>query len=196
MPYQALIAALLEEGEAKATALITKARMEADRLIANAKSSMATLDHETRLQVQNEVARQRTLILCRASLTSRHILLQAKHEVLDAVWERGTNNALALTGKAREQVLRMLLDELLTSASPGSLTARIDSREERYLKNLLSKKGISYETQHRDDLLLGIELEESGVCLTNSLATRLNKAKPELTMELYHLLFHETEKDQ
>jgi vacuolar-type H+-ATPase subunit E/Vma4 len=191
MPYQALITALLEEGEAKATALITKARMEADRLIVNAKSSMATLDHETRLQVQNEVARQRTLIVCRASLTSRHILLQAKHEVLDAVWEQATKHALSLTGKTREQVLHMLLDELLASASPGSLTVRIDSREELYLKNLLSEKGISYETQHRDDLLLGMELEEPGVCLTNSFATRLNKTKPELTMELNRVLFHE-----
>lgn len=191
MPYQALITALLEEGEAKATALITKARMEADRLIVNAKSSMATLDHETRLQVQNEVARQRTLIVCRASLTSRHILLQAKHEVLDAVWEQATKHALSLTGKTREQVLHMLLDELLASASPGSFTVRIDSREELYLKNLLSEKGISYETQHRDDLLLGMELEESGVCLTNSFATRLNKTKPELTMELNRVLFHE-----
>lgn len=191
MPYQALMTALLEEGEAKATALITKARMEADRLIVNAKSSMATLDHETRLQVQNEVARQRTLIVCRASLTSRHILLQAKHEVLDAVWEQATKHALSLTGKTREQVLHMLLDELLASASPGSFTVRIDSREELYLKNLLSEKGISYETQHRDDLLLGMELEESGVCLTNSFATRLNKTKPELTMELNRVLFHE-----
>lgn len=191
MPYQALITALLEEGEAKATALITKARMEADRLIVNTKSSMANLDHETRLQVQNEVARQRTLIVCRASLTSRHILLQAKHEVLDAVWEQATKHALSLTGKTREQVLHMLLDELLASASPGSLTVRIDSREELYLKNLLSEKGISYETQHRDDLLLGMELEESGVCLTNSFATRLNKTKPELTMELNRVLFHE-----
>ncbi len=191
MPYQALITALLEEGEAKATALITKARMEADRLIVNAKSSMATLDHETRLQVQNEVARQRTLIVCRASLTSRHILLQAKHEVLDAVWEQATKHALSLTGKTREQVLHMLLDELLASASPGSFTVRIDSREELYLKNLLSEKGISYETQHRDDLLLGMELAEPGVCLTNSFATRLNKTKPELTMELNRVLFHE-----
>jgi vacuolar-type H+-ATPase subunit E/Vma4 len=191
MPYQALITALLEEGEAKATALITKARMEADRLIVNTKSSMANLDHETRLQVQNEVARQRTLIVCRASLTSRHILLQAKHEVLDAVWEQATKHALSLTGKTREQVLHMLLDELLASASPGSLTVRIDSREELYLKNLLSEKGISYETQHRDDLLLGMELAEPGVCLTNSFATRLNKAKPELTMELNWVLFHE-----
>jgi vacuolar-type H+-ATPase subunit E/Vma4 len=191
MPYQALITALLEEGEAKATALITKARMEADRLIVNTKSSMANLDHETRLQVQNEVARQRTLIVCRASLTSRHILLQAKHEVLDAVWEQATKHALSLTGKTREQVLHMLLDELLASASPGSLTVRIDSREELYLKNLLSEKGISYETQHRDDLLLGMELAEPGVCLTNSFATRLNKTKPELTMELNRVLFHE-----
>lgn len=191
MPYQALITALLEEGEAKATALITKARMEADRLMVNTKSSMANLDHETRLQVQNEVARQRTLIVCRASLTSRHILLQAKHEVLDAVWEQATKHALSLTGKTREQVLHMLLDELLASASPGSLTVRIDSREELYLKNLLSEKGISYETQHRDDLLLGMELAEPGVCLTNSFATRLNKTKPELTMELNRVLFHE-----
>jgi len=196
MPYQALIAALLEEGEAKVTAILLEARTAADRLITDNQSCIEALDDETNRHIDREVATQRNKILRQANLASRHFLLQAKHDVLDAVWEQATKHALTLTGETRGQVLRMLLDELLASASPSTLTARIDSREERYLKNLLSEKEISYETQHKDDLLLGMELEESGICLTNSLATRLNKAKPELTMELYHLLFHETEKDK
>jgi vacuolar-type H+-ATPase subunit E/Vma4 len=191
MPYESLIAALLEEGAAKCQAVLSKARTEADRVIAEAAAAAEALDREADLQFRHEAARRRTEILSRAVLSGRQILLQAKHEVLEAVWRRATEKALALSGAARTQVLEALLEELLAAAPPGSLKALIDERERVNLERRLKEKGLPFEVQRRDDLVLGTALEASGELLRSSLTTRLAKAKPELTMELNRLLFAE-----
>ena len=189
MPYETLITALLEEGDAKQQAVLRKAQAQADRLIEEANAAAKALEREADLQTSQEVARQRRSILGRAALSEREILSQAKHEVLKAVWQRATEKALALTGAARAKVLRALLDELLTAAPPEPFKVVIDSRERVHLENLLKEKGILFDEQHRDDLLLGLELETGGERLTNSLTTRLAKAKPALVLELNRMLF-------
>ncbi|MBI4401770.1 MAG: hypothetical protein HY581_09075 [Nitrospirae bacterium] len=191
MPYETLIAALLEEGDAKCKAIVRKARAEADRLINEAAAAAETLAREADLHVQQQGARQRVEILSRATLSERQILLQAKQEVVEAVWRRGTERALALIGPARARVLRALLDDLLTSAPPGSLKVVIDGGERASLVPYLQARGLPFEEQHRDDLLLGVELDCGGERLRSSFATRLAKAKPELTIELNRLLFSE-----
>lgn len=191
MPYETLIAALLEEGDAKRKAIVRKARAEADRLIGEAASAAETLEREADFHVQQQEARRRVEILNRAALSQRQILLQAKQEVLEAVWRRGTEMALALTGTARARVLRALLDDLLKSVPPGPLKVVIDGRDRASLAPYLEERGFPFEEQHRDDLLLGVELEGSGEFLRSSFASRLAKVKPELTIELNRILFHD-----
>lgn len=189
MAYETLIAALLQEGDAKCKAILRKAQAEADRLIAEANATATALDHEADAQVRHEVARQRIAIVGRATLGGRRILLEAKHEILEAVWRQVTEKALALTGTERAGILRSLLEELLAIVPPGPLKAVIASRERAYLEGLLEARRIPFEQQHRDDLLLGVELEAGGELLRSSLATRLAKAKPELVVEMNRLLF-------
>lgn len=191
MPYETLIAALLEEGDAKHKAIVRKARAEADRLIGEAASAAETMEREADFHVQQQEARRRVEILNRAALSERQILLQAKQEVLEAVWRRGTEMALALTGTARARVLRALLDDLLKSVPPGPLKVVIDGRDRASLAPYLEERGFPFEEQHRDDLLLGVELEGSGEFLRSSFASRLAKVKPELTIELNRILFHD-----
>lgn len=189
MPYETLIGALLEEGEAKCKAVLRKAQAEADRVIDEASNAALALGRETDAQVQGEVARRRTEILGRAAISARQILLEAKHEVLEAVWRQVTEKAVALPGDIRRRIMTALLDELLAAASSGSCRAVVDSRERAHLESQLDKRGIPLEAQRRDDLLLGVELKSAGEVLRSSLATRIAKAKPELVMELNRLLF-------
>ncbi len=189
MPYESLIAALLEEGETKCEAILRKAQAEADGLRAEAKRALRTLDCEMEEQIQRDLAAQRTAILSRAVLAARQVLLQARHEVLDAVMSDAGKRALALAGDARIKVLRGLLNELLAMVPAPPVRAFIDDRECSVLASLLSQKEIPFKEQRRDDLLLGISLEVDGQVLTNSFATRLAKVKPELILELNRLLF-------
>ena len=189
MPYEALIAALLEEGAGKSKAILREAQAEADRLIDDAKVAAEASDGEADVQVRQEVVRHRIIVLSRAALFARQLLLEAKHDVLNAVWQRATEKALAFTGAARAEVLGAIMDELLDVAPAGPLRAVIDEREHVHLGRLLKVKQIPFEQQRREDLLLGMELVAGGESLKSSLATRLAKAQPALVVELNQLLF-------
>ncbi|HXF93404.1 MAG TPA: V-type ATP synthase subunit E [Nitrospiraceae bacterium] len=189
MAYDTLIAALLAEGEAKRKEILSKARAEADRLMAQAAADAAALEREADRRVREELAAQCAEALSRASIDRRRLLLQAKHEVLEAIWKRTTEMAMALTGHERARVLRGLLDELLDAAPPGPLTVIIDPRERPHLVPYLKSRNLAVEERSDDELLLGAEVVADGIMLRTSLATRLAKARPQLLIELNRLLF-------
>lgn len=189
MPYDTLIDALLEEGKTKSEAILRNARAEATRLLEEAEQESDNVGRRTDTQIGHDLAARRIAILSRAALSGRSIVLQAKQEVLDAVWRQAGRKAITLTGQARRNVLGALLDEALAASSLQSPRVLIDGRERPYLEEVLKERGIPFEERHQDDLLLGIMLEANGEVLTNSVAARLAKAKPELMMELNRLLF-------
>lgn len=189
MPYESLITTLLEEGATRRRAIVDKARAEAERILADAAATADALAREVESQINQEVAQRRAVILDRASLSVRHILLQAKHEVLDAVWRRAAEVATSLPKTVRTQLMQAILEELLAHAPAGPLTARIDEREAEYIEPILRERGVAVERRHCDDLLLGAEVEASGERLRSSLVSRLAKARPELLVELNRMLF-------
>lgn len=193
MPYETLIETLLEEGRSKSEAVVRNAQAEADRLLVEAKQTLETMDRELEARITRDIAALRTAILSRASLSARRVLLQARHEVLEALWREAKKRALTLTGDARKQTVRALLEELLAAVPAKPVQAVIDGRERSCLEALLAPTGIPFEEQRRDDLLLGISLRVNGQVLTSSFTTRLAKAKPELILELNRLLFKEGE---
>lgn len=191
MPYETLIDALLEEGRTKSEAIVRQAEAEAERLVHHAQQQCETLHREADVAVRRQLSSLRTAVLSRARLSSRHVLLQAKREILDAVWRHAGREAMALTGHPRTRVLTALLDELLSATSSQSPRLLIDGRERPYLEDILKERKISFEESREDDLRLGMRLEANGEVLTNCFAARLAKAKPELTIELNRLLFIE-----
>lgn len=191
MSYETLIDALLEEGRTKSEAIVRTAQAEAERVIHEAQQQCEILNREAEAAIRRNLSTQRTAILSRAGLAARHVLLQTKREILDAVWHHVSQKAVSLTGHGRRAVLTALLDEILSATSSESLRVFIDSRERPYLEDLLKERGIHFEEQQQDDLRLGIRLEADGEVLTNCFAARLAKAKPELTIELNRLLFTE-----
>jgi vacuolar-type H+-ATPase subunit E/Vma4 len=191
MSYDVLIAALLEEGDARCKEILRKARSNADRLLADAAAAAETLDWEADQSVQDELARRHAEAMSRASLARRHILLRAKHRVLDAVWTRVTELAAALAGPQRTRIMSACIEELLEAAPPGPLTVIVDRRERAGLAPSLGKRNLAVEERLRDDLVLGAEVVGGGAVLRTSLSTRLTKAKPKLLVELNRLLFGE-----
>lgn len=189
MPYDTLINALMEEGKIKREAVLRTARIAAEGLLNDARQQCETLEREADAVIRRNLSAQRAAILSKAVLSARHVLLQAKRELLDTVWQQTGRKAMALTGTARRNVLRPLLEEVLTATSSRSLRLVIDARERRYVEDILKEREIVFEEQYDDGLLLGVRLEADGEVLTNCFAARLKKAKPELTMELNRLLF-------
>lgn len=189
MPYDTLINALLEEGRTKREAILRTAQIAAEELLNDARRQCETLEREADDAIHRHVSAQRTAILSKAALSARHVLLQAKRDLLDMVWQQAGRKAMALTGHARKKVLRSLVEEVLAATSSRSPRLIIDTRERRDVEDILKERGIAFEEQCDDGLLLGVRLEADGEVLTNGFAARLKKAKPELTMELNRLLF-------
>lgn len=191
MAYDALIETLREEGKTKSATILRNARTEAERLLADAKQQCEALDREVDSVIHGELSTQRVTVLTRAALSRRRLMLQAKQEVVEAVWRHARQTALALTGQARTTILVGLLDEALGASSCASPRLVLDGRERPYLERILQERNLSVEPQQRDDLLLGLTLEGNGEMITNSFAARLAKAMPDLLIELNRLLFAE-----
>ncbi len=192
MSYESLIAALLEEAEAKRRAIVGQAQAEADRLLGEAKRTAEDLNRQAEVWLEREIAKERTAILGRAMLTARHIILQAKHEVLDLILQKAQEKALALNGEKRAAILGALLQELLEAAPPAHLKVVANDRERATLLPHCQGRGIPIEFHSREELVLGVEVEADGAIMRNCLSSRITKAKPELIMELNGLLFAET----
>lgn len=191
MPYDRLIEALLEEGQTKRDAILQRAQVEAEGLLSDAKRESEALAHEVDLVLRRDLTARRTALLAHAALTGRRILLQAKQDILDAVWRHAGEKALSLADDARTQVLRALLAEAVAASPSRSPRAVIDDRERPFFEDILKEYGIPVDVRRHDALLLGVQLEGNGEVLTNAFATRLAKAKSALTIELNRLLFKE-----
>lgn len=188
MPYEGLIKALREEGRAKAEAILAKAKTEADQIITEAQTAVEVMERELDTEVTKQGEHQKITMRNEARLKSRQIALQAKHQILDRILEEARRKALQLDGNVREQILTSLLEEVIAAAPQGIPKAVIDTRERSYLEPLLRKHGLEFSVERREDLLLGIELEVNGEWVRSSLDTRLQKAKPELLVELNRLV--------
>lgn len=193
MSYESLINALLEEGEVKRKTVLRRAEAEAKQYVDEAKRVAEDLDRQADAWLEQEIARQRTTILGRAALEARHILMQAKHDVLDRVFRRAEEKAMALNREARTTVLRALVEELLAAAPSGSCNVRVDTSEQEAIGPYLRDRRIPFEACDRRDLILGAELETDGAILRTSFASRMAKAKPDLLMELNRQLFAQNE---
>ncbi|MGE3151298.1 MAG: V-type ATP synthase subunit E [Nitrospiraceae bacterium] len=191
MSYDRLIEALLEEGRNKRDAILHQAQVEAEELLSDARRESEALAREVELTIRRDLSARRAALVARAALSGRRIVLQAKQEILDAVWRHAGEKVRSLAGHARTEVLNALLAEVLAASPSPSPRVFIDDRERPFLEESLKQRGIEVEAQHQDALLLGIKVEGNGEVLTNSFATRLAKAKPALTIELNRLLFGE-----
>ncbi len=188
MPYEGLIKALREEGHAKAEAILAKAKTEADQIITEARAAVEVMERELEIEVTKQGEYQKITMRNEARLKSRQIGLQAKHQILDRILEEARRKALQLDGNVRAQILASLLEEVMAAAPQGTPKAVIDTRERSYLEPLLRERGLEFALEQRDDLVLGVELEVNGEWVRNSLDTRLQKAKPELLVELNRLV--------
>ena len=189
MPYEGLIKALREEGHAKAEAILTKAKTEADRIITEAHAAVEVMERELETEVTKQGEYQRITMRNEARLKSRQITLQAKHQILDRIFEEARRKALQLDGNVRAQILTSLLEEVIAAAPQGTPKAVIDTRERSYLEPLLRERGLEFLVERRDDLLLGVELEVNGQWVRSSLYTRLQKIRPDLLVELNQFMF-------
>ncbi len=196
MGYEVLIETLLKEGESKSREVVEKARKEAEAIVLQAEEKANRFEKESRQSIEKEVQARRTKILNQARMEGRQIILKAKHEVLEKVFEKAEERLQQQLVKSGSEDLdhrfwSKLVEESLTENRPKDLKAILHDETPVALERALREKGIPCERVRDPDLWLGFKLVTAGnqVAVINSYKTRLEKARPYLLVALNALLF-------
>ena len=196
MGYQVLIETLLKEGENMSREILEKARAESEAILRDAKEKAEQVEKDSRDLLQKEIEARRARILNQARMEGRRILLKAKHEILDRVFERAEERLRdQLKQAGREGLSRRfwtsLVEESLPEPRPAGLKALLHEEATGDLERVLHERGIECERVQDPDLWYGFRLVSAGGerVVTNSYRARLEKIRPDLLVELNALLF-------
>jgi vacuolar-type H+-ATPase subunit E/Vma4 len=196
MGYQILIETLLKEGESKSREIVEKARKDAEAILQEAKEKADLFEKNRRQLVEKEIEFQRTKILNQGRMEARQILLKARHEVLEKVFERAKERVSQQLRQGGPKDLsrrfwNQLVEESLLEQRPEGLKAIVHEEASSDLERALREKGIRCERIRDPDLWLGFKLvmAEGKVVVTNSYKARLEKVRSDLLVALNALLY-------
>ena len=196
MGYQVLIEILLKEGKRKSQEIVEKGRLESEAILLKAKEKTDQFEQERRREVQKELLFTRTKILNEALLDGQRVLLEAKHEILNILFERALERIqtwLKETAGTEQSRLfwKSRVEETLQTSQSPCLKAFLPEDGSKDLESVFKEKGIPYEKVKDADLWCGFKvvLEEGRVEVTNSYPARFEKIGLELMTDLHSLLF-------
>ncbi|MBI3597566.1 MAG: hypothetical protein HY203_10475 [Nitrospirae bacterium] len=196
MGYEELIGDLQRGTELKKEAVLTAAREEARRIIADAMQQCDRLEQELQDSISRDLEREKTRSLNRARREARTLLAQTRAELMRQVFDRLEQR---LKGVSSEKPYPVVLERLLNETRPewpqGEIVIRADSKTLPLLKSLVGNGAFRFEPMEGtgEDPYGGVELSdrEGRVVIRNTLRSRLSKARPDLLVEANRLLFEE-----
>ncbi|MEO6665362.1 MAG: V-type ATP synthase subunit E family protein [Nitrospiria bacterium] len=186
MGYEALIQALLAEGEAKAREIETQAEETSRALIQRAGEEADHTAASRARQAAQERDRECREVLARARARAGAITASAKDaavaEALAAAEQR--LEAIAAT-RPYAACLARLADEALADLAEPSVV-RVDERDAEAWRLLLAGRGLRATVAARPDLRCGLEAASADgrVRHRNSFHSRLDKRRSHLVIEL------------
>lgn len=198
MGYRDLIEALTREGEAQGIEILEKARSEAESIITKAKYEADKLERslieESRLEIDIEIMK----LINRAGLEAKRIFLQARYDVLKEVLHKLEERLSAMCkGNEYDQILEKLLKETLGEGlgnrEEGDLIIYTDEDACDRLRKICQRLGLKVKVEAKEGISGGIEVEiisnDRKILMKNTFHHRLDKIRPEITLELNKLLF-------
>ena len=207
MGYQVLIETLLKEGENRSREILEKARAESETILREAKEKAEQVEKDSREFLQKEIEARTARILNQARMEGRRILLMAKHEILDRVFETAEERLRdQLKQAGRKDLSRRfwtsLVEESLPKPRPSgpnvrtAMKALIHKETPVELEIVLRERGVEWERVQDPELWFGFRLVSTGgeIVVTNSYRARLEKIRPDLLVELNALLFEKEDK--
>ncbi len=199
MGYEELIRDLEREAGRKKEAVLTAAREEARQIIADAMQQCDRLEQEFQDTIARDLEHERVRLLNRAQREARMKLAEVKSELVRLVFARLEEKLKAVaSGERYPSVLERLVNETRPEWPPGEIILRADSKTLPLLKPLIESRASRYEpmegTVGREDPCGGFELSDpvGRVTIRNTFRSRLDKARPDLLVEMNRLLFEGT----
>jgi len=198
MGYEELIRDLQREAGLRRESVLAAAREEARRIIEDASQQCDRLEKEFQYAMARDLERERTRMLNRAQQEARMLRARVRSELVREVFARLEETLKAVaSGERYPSVLAMLLKEALPEGPEGEIVIRADAGTRALLQPLLKGRAARFEpietTGSGEDPYGGFELSdrEGTIVIRNTFRSRLEKARPNLLVELNRLLFGE-----
>ena len=198
MGYEELIRDLEREAGRKKEAVLTAAREEARQIIADAMQQCDRLEQAFQDTIARDLEHERVRLLNRARREARMKLAEVKSELVRNVFARLEEKLKAVAAeKQYPSVLERLVNETRPEWPPGEIILRADAGTRTLLKPLMGGRAARFErmegTAGREDPCGGFELSDPAgrVTIRNTFRSRLDKARPDLRVEMNRLLFGE-----
>ncbi|MHB8481955.1 MAG: V-type ATP synthase subunit E [Nitrospiria bacterium] len=196
MGYQVLIETLLKEGKRKSQEIVEKGRLESEAILLEAREKARLFEQERLKEVQKDLLARKTRFLNEAYLEGRRILLEARHEILNGVFEMAVKRLETwLKDSAGDERLRIFwkrrVEEALQDPQRIPLKAFLPGDGFKELEVIFKEKGIPCEKMKDPDLWCGFKLalDEGKVEVINSYFSRMGKIRTDLIIDLQSLLF-------
>ena len=141
-----LEAGLIEKAVEERTAIIAKAEARAERILENARQEEARIksdvDRHLRTIVGSELRAVHDRIVGRANLDGRKMIMEAKMELLDTVFEYAQEKleAMAKKGGAHyQEVVKKLISETVEAIGEDELIVSSNKADHGFLKKTISE---------------------------------------------------------
>lgn len=187
-----LVAILEKEASAEIERILAEARAQADQLTEEARAeSQALLEAQRqRLEAERKAARQKAEST--AQLRAAALVLQAKDQVLTEVSARAETelSRVQQNGGEYTALLGGLIREAATGLS-GRVTVEVNQKDLQVARQALRDLTLDAEVKPTDEISGGVRLsiDDGRFMVENTLASRLERAKPLLVTEVAALLW-------
>ncbi|MBI3610324.1 MAG: hypothetical protein HY204_06445 [Nitrospirae bacterium] len=196
MGYEELIRDLRREAELKKEAILKTAREDADGILADALRQCDRMEQDFQASLARDAERERTRLLNRARREARMEKHRAESELVQQVFHRLWERLAAVASDPRyPSVVERLLGECLPEWPAGEVIVRADPKTQSLLKPRVKGRTVRFEplreTIRGEDPGGGFELSgrDETIIIRNTFRSRLEKARPELRIEINRLLF-------
>jgi vacuolar-type H+-ATPase subunit E/Vma4 len=198
MGYEELIRDLQREAARKQEAVLAAAREEARQIMADAMQQCDRLEQEFQNAMSRDLERERTRLLNLARREARTLPAQVKADLVRLVFTRLEERLKAVASEKRyPAVLGRLLNETKPEWPEGEIVIRADAGTRTLVGPLMGGRAARFEpienTAAGLDPYGGFELanRDETVVIRNTFRSRLEKARPDLLVEMNRLLFGE-----
>lgn len=187
-----LVTILEKEASAEIERILAEARAQADQLTEEARAeSQALLEaHRQRLEAERKAARQKAEST--AQLRAAALVLQAKDQVLAEVFARAETELSGVQQNRGEYTVLLggLIREAATGLS-GRVTVEVNQKDLQIARQALRDLKLDAEVKPADEISGGVRLsiDDGRFMVENTLASRLERAKPLLVTDVAALLW-------
>lgn len=185
-----LITLLEREAAAEGEKILAEARAQAETVVAEARRQAQELlaAHKERLEAEARTARVRAQST--AHLRASALVLQAKEEEIAQVFSRAEAELARIPGDGQRYpaILRAFVDEGLGGLERAGVVA-VNPADQAAAEALLKERGVTVRT---DPAIVGgvrVASPDGRFVLTNTLASRLERARPLVAAEVARALW-------